>query len=122
MRTAAFDEVAQQCRIIAADGRFDLCPRCQAFAPARELRLARQNAEIADRVEHIEIAEHRPKDRVDQREALTIEPWTNDARFQPCETLLELRGLGLEDRFVRRRVEPGNIIKDRGAEFDEGPM
>ena len=68
--------------------------------------LSGQNAEFADFVEHIEITEHRPKDRIDERKRLAVEPRrSRDTRLKPHKARFELCCLGLEGGFIGRRIE-----------------
>src|SRR5690242_5008 len=116
------DEVAQQRRIVRTYGRSDRRPCGQVLTPARDLRLVAQNPKVADLVEHVEIAEDRTEHGIDQREFLAVEPWSDEARFQPLEALLELRGFGVERRLVGCRIEPRDIVEDGRAELDKGAM
>ena len=88
-RIPPVQEVAQQHRIVGADGGAHRRPRRQRLSPARKLRFAGQYSKVGDAVEHIEIAEYRAEHRIDQREILAIEPRRcRNARLEPRKTLL----------------------------------
>ena len=91
-------------------------------APCGDLRQAGEDAEIADAVEGIEIAEHRPEHRVDEAEAFAVEPWTFQARFDAREFVPQRCRLGVERRLIGRRVEARDVVEDRRAELDPGAM
>jgi hypothetical protein len=84
----------------------------------RQLRLSGENSEVAGLVEHVEIAKHRAKDRINQRE-VAIKPWRgHNARFKPRKALLQLGCLGLKGHIVWRAVEARDIVENHGSEFD----
>src|ERR1700722_14152191 len=83
------EEIPQQRRVFGAHCRFHRWPCRQRSAPTRQFRLAGQNAEIADAVEHVEITEHGPEDRIDQREPFSVEPRRScDPRLEPRKARL----------------------------------
>src|SRR5262249_10837896 len=119
---AAVDEIAQQRRIIGTDGAAHRWPRRQILAPLRELRLAGQNAEIADLVEDVEIAEHRPEHRIDQRKPFAVEPRPSDPLLAKRDFLLKLCSLRLQGRLILGGIETGDIVEHGGAELDPAAM
>src|SRR5581483_11347013 len=106
------EEIVQQRRIFGAHRRLHRRTCSKRGAPSRKLRFAGQNAKIADLVEHVEIAEHRTKGRVHEREFFSVEPWrSSQATLEPGKAGLELDNLGLEGSLVRRGIKPGNIVE-----------
>ena len=75
--------------------------------------LASQNAEIADGVEDIEIAEHRAEHRIHQREARPVEI---PPRAKPRLDLIEPRSQDPDLRrkccWIRRPVEPCDVVQN----------
>src|SRR5581483_1680881 len=105
-------EITQQRRVIGADGSAYRWTRSKRGAPACELWLLRQDAKVADPVEHVEIAKHRAEDGVDQRERFAIEPRRGrNARLKPRKTRLELGRFGLEGSFIGCRIKPSDVVE-----------
>src|SRR5581483_7391367 len=82
-------------------------------------RLAGENTELADAIEHVEIAEHRTEHRIDQGKSFAVEPWcSRDTRREPREFFRERCDLGVERCFVLGAVEAGNVVQYGRAELD----
>ena len=123
MRLAPGDEIAQSCWIVRRYRRGDRWAHLQRLAPAGELRLAGQDAEILDHVEDIEIAEDRAEGRIDEMEGLAVEPGIGlHPPLEPGEALGEILPLLLEGFPIRRSIEAPDIGKHDACEFDPGAM
>jgi predicted MFS family arabinose efflux permease len=82
-----------------------------------------EDAEIADPVEGVEVAEHRGEDGIDQRERLAVEPGCrHETALEPGETLRQLLAFRLEDRGVRGGIEGPDVVQDGRAELDQAAM
>src|SRR5262249_47681932 len=68
MRVMAHQKLPQQLGIIRSDGAANAWPSCKLRSPLPHLRRIAEDAEIDQFVEHIEIAEDRCKDRINQAE------------------------------------------------------
>src|SRR5262245_15339269 len=110
VRALVFQERTQQRRIVGADGIADRGPFAEIFPPLHQLGLVREDAEVADLVDDIEIAECRTERGIDERESFAVEPWRADEPVfelhQPALQLLRLRG---KCRFVRRDFETPDV-------------
>jgi hypothetical protein len=89
----------------------------------RDLRLLRQDAEIIDGVEDVEIAKHRPENGIDERELRAVEPGAAiEALLYPGKALGKKLALRLERGLGRSGVEAPDVAEDRRAELDRGAV
>jgi hypothetical protein len=101
MGFARDEEIEEKLRIIRAHRAGDGSARRKLRAPALDLRLLRQDAEIIDGVEDIEIAKHRAENGIDERELRAAEPGTTvEALLDPAEALGKKLALCLEPRLA----------------------
>src|SRR4051812_28703111 len=101
MRAARAVELPEQGRVL---GRYRGLHRrtCgERGAPCGDFRQTAEDAEIANALEAIEITEHRTERRVNEAEALAIEPWTRQPRLDARALVAQRCGLRSERRLVR---------------------
>src|SRR5215510_1721109 len=95
----------------------------QRAAPAREVRLGSKHAEVVDTIEDIKVAKDWREYRVDEREAVAVEPGCRrHASLEPVEAPSKPSLLVGEACSIGRRVELGDIVEDCRAVLDEGTV
>ena len=72
MRSPSFEERPQALFVVTRYGVPDRRPIRESAPPGVDLGLPGQHAKIPDPIEYVEVAEHRPKDGIDQREARIV--------------------------------------------------
>src|ERR1700751_5438206 len=123
MGFARDQEIEEKLRIIRAHRTADRSARRKVRAPVRDLRLLRQDAEIIDGVEDVEIAKHRPENGIDERELRAVEPGAAiEALLYPGKALAKKLALRLERGLGRSGVEAPDVAQDRRAELDRGAV
>src|SRR2546430_11978156 len=73
MSVVTDEEGAQALGIVRRNGLPHARPLRQGRPPGAQLRRVGEDVKVGQRVEQIEIAKHRPENRIDQAEALTCE-------------------------------------------------
>ena len=73
MRFARVQEGPQTRVIVPGNGGADRRSRRQLFAPSGNFGLAREDAEVADTIEDVEIAKDRAENGVHQRKSVAVE-------------------------------------------------
>src|SRR6185295_4588021 len=120
---APFQIPQQAPSIVRADGSFDRRSGSEPCAPARELRLAGEDAEVLDGIKDVEIAKHRAEHGINERETVTVEPRCRQrAGLEPAKPTFELSPLGVEGCRVGRGVKSPDIVEDGRTVFDQGAV
>lgn len=116
-------EAAQPLGIVVLDGVPDGGSLDQLRAPGGHLGQIGEEAELADRLEHVEVTEHRAECRIDDAETFATEIRAGaEGCFDLPEAVVNVPGLVLQGRLVGCALERPDGVQQRGAELDPGPV